>query len=484
MKKNVSPWLHELNKERPEIRLTEDLETDVAIIGAGIAGVATAFYVLKKTSFKVALFEASRLAHGATGHNAGQVVSYFERGFASLASEFGLELAAAGQKSVEGAWDLLEEMYNEASLKIPFSRFLGHVGFSSEAQVLNFLLSSYLRRKAGLPIEEMNISSEASFISTIPLKYKDVYSVLPPKEIAKILETPSDAFVAVASYEKGCLNSALFCQEIVAYLIRRYPERFMLYEHTPIRKVVLHEDHALFDAGVATGKAGRIILCTNGFENFHIFNKTGLDIDARYHYQVSGKVGYMSGYLEKANKTPIAISYLVDPRPGPENSYFYLTRRPFEYEKGLRHNLISIGGPDMDLIEYAEYSHEADYPDVMETEIDNFVRSVYDTEPNKEIDYVFTWHGLMGYTRNGVRMIGPEPQNPVLLYNLGCNGIGILPSIYGGEKIALHLGGGQVAASIFDIPVQKRKADGSVELASENAQNRDELEKAELAPSS
>jgi hypothetical protein len=58
----------------------------------------------------------------------------------------------------------------------------------------------------------------------------------------------------------------------------------------------------------------------------------------------------------------------------------------------------------------------------------------------------------MGYTKNGIRFIGPEPKNNVLLYNLGCNGVGILPSIYGGKKISRHLAGESVEKSIFDVP--------------------------------
>ena len=59
---------------------------------------------------------------------------------------------------------------------------------------------------------------------------------------------------------------------------------------------------------------------------------------------------------------------------------------------------------------------------------------------------------------NGVRMVGPEPKNPVLLYNLGCNGIGILPSIYGASKIARHIKGENVEPSIFDIPETAQNA--------------------------
>ena len=58
------------------------------------------FFALKYTHKKIVMLERYKLAHGATGHNAGQVVSYFERGFASLVDEFGIERAAQGQKAL------------------------------------------------------------------------------------------------------------------------------------------------------------------------------------------------------------------------------------------------------------------------------------------------------------------------------------------------------------------------------------------------
>jgi glycine/D-amino acid oxidase-like deaminating enzyme len=78
------------------------------------------------------------------------------------------------------------------------------------------------------------------------------------------------------------------------------------------------------------------------------------------------------------------------------------------------------------------------------------VRSVYADDPQREIDYLFTWHGLMGYTVNKLRLIGAEPKNPALLYNLGCNGVGLLPSIFGGEKISKIIDGESLPSSIFD----------------------------------
>jgi glycine/D-amino acid oxidase-like deaminating enzyme len=214
--------------------------------------------------------------------------------------------------------------------------------------------------------------------------------------------------------------------------------------------VVLKNDHALLDAGKATVCTKKVVLCTNGFENLTILNESGLDIDTRFHHDIKGTVGYMSGYLEDMNKPPIAISYFTNPDAASEDPYFYFTRRQYEYgDAGATKNLISIGGPEVSLDDKQSYSHNLLYPDSAQESIDTFIKSVYELDPNKKIDYQFTWHWLMGKTPNLIRRVGFEPKHNVLMYNLGCNGIGILPSVFGGRRIT-DLLNGATDSTIFD----------------------------------
>lgn len=452
MRAHTSPWLKQLKSMRVQLPLEQDIETDVAIVGGGIAGISSAFFALKYTSKRVVLVESGLVAHGATGHNAGQVVSYFERGFKSLVDEFGLRRAAQGQESIERAWELLEEMYTDANLDIPFARFMGHAAVSTEAQVRDHLEDNRLRQKAGLKVERIRIADDAPFLSMLEDEYGDLYEVTTREELAGLIETTAPGFVAVISYQKGCINSALLCDEVVRYLLSRYKDRFTLYEHTPISKVVLHHGFAILDACDHTITAKRVVLATNGFETITILNETGLDIDAKFHHLVEGWVGYMSAYLEKMERGPMAISYFTDSMSGPEPSYFYVTRRNYEHEGDPGYNLVSVGGPDRLLPESMRYTRTDTYPEEAIQAIDRFVRTVYQHPPEHKIEYLFTWHGLMGYTKNRVRLIGPEPKNPVLLYNLGCNGVGILPSVYGGKQLVEYLENRVVERTMFDVP--------------------------------
>lgn len=451
MRINKSPWIHQLDHDRKSVSLNKDLDTDIAIVGAGIAGVSTAFFILKNTNERVVMLDQGKLAHGATGHNAGQVVARFERPLEEIEKEFGFEKTSAALQDISSTWVLLEEMYTDANLDIVFSRTTGHMGFVTLYQVLIALKNVEIEVRSNLPMDEFLVSENAPFLKDIPRIYEKLYKVVPHREILKKMETEDTKFYAVCSDQAACINSALFCQEVVKFLLEKYPDRFSLYENTHIKKVVLKERHALLDALKHTINASRVVLCTNGFENFEILNEGGLKIDKEFHHLMSGRVGYMSGYLEKMNKLPAAIEYLDEENDQAkfEDASFYLTRRPHEYGDN-KHNLVCVGGPELTIDDRAEYLKDYDYPEEMPSKIDQFIKKEYDADPNHKIEYDFTWHGLMGYTPNRIRIIGEEPKNKVLMYNLGCNGIGILPSILGGKRIAQIIKGQDLNPSIFD----------------------------------
>ena len=44
MEEYTSPWVSQLNKELPVVKLSHDITTDVTVVGAGIAGISTAFF--------------------------------------------------------------------------------------------------------------------------------------------------------------------------------------------------------------------------------------------------------------------------------------------------------------------------------------------------------------------------------------------------------------------------------------------------------
>lgn len=442
-----SPWLAQLTQERAAFLLNGDTEVDVAVVGAGIAGVATTYQLLRHTQKKVILIDAGRIAHGATGRNAGQLVSYFERPFPEIVKAFGLEMAVAGQQAVESAWDIVDDIMSDCQMKTPLHICAGYAGLTSIDQIVERLEEQHLRAAAGIHQESILIKVDPALIMQIPEHLRTYCTQVPQSVIMKALETQDDAFIAAEIAKKGCMNSALFCEELVAHLAERYAGRFTVVEHLPVHNVVLKKDSATLLTDSHTIHCKNVVLCTNGFENFTIDNKAGEAVDASFHASISGRIGYMAAYMDEPDQVPVAISYYRSDMKG--EPYHYLTRRPYNKTADSGGSLICIGGPERHLPDSADYNPLVPFPADIEEELDRQLRYSYHDLPPRA-SRIFLWQGLMGYTPNQIRRIGFEPKNHVLLYNLGCNGVGILPSIYGGKRIMQLIEGIELPPSIFD----------------------------------
>lgn len=452
---NHSPWIAQLNRTRPVVPLEEDLLADVVIVGGGIAGVMTAYFTLRDSNRSVLLVEGDKVAHGATGHNAGQLVSYFERSFTSLVDDFGLTLASEGAHAVESAWTLLDEVVEGAKLTTPIHRFTGYAGVCLAEQLIEHLEDNRLRVEGGLSAKRIVVAVEWGGLSSIPSKYSGLYETSAHGDILTALETNTQKYIAMIAEDKGVANSALLAEEVAGYLLYTYPERFRLHEETLVSQVRLHDGRGALMANGHAISAANVVLATNGFENLTITNDDGPDINTEFHHDVQGLVGYMAGYVEEGAAPPTAISYYgksaeVRSDDPMGDDYFYLTRRPFEQEGAGAQNLICIGGPDKELPELKAYVRSDTCDEKYGDEISEFLVADYKRYPGRETPYLYCWHGLMGYTRNRVRLVGREPLNSVLHYNLGCNGVGLLPSIMGSRRIAQLLNGETLSPSIFD----------------------------------
>lgn len=72
--------------------LNEDIKTDVAIIGGGIAGILTA-YMLKQRGVDCVILEKSRICQGTTGHTIGKITAGQGLIYGKLLRRYGMEVA-------------------------------------------------------------------------------------------------------------------------------------------------------------------------------------------------------------------------------------------------------------------------------------------------------------------------------------------------------------------------------------------------------
>jgi glycine/D-amino acid oxidase-like deaminating enzyme len=445
---NRSPWTDQLVPDGPPRPLTQDTTADVAIVGAGIAGVATAFFTLRSTARRVLLIERDRVARGATGRNAGQLTTYFERPLHDIAREFGVERALEAQRLFDGSHDLLELMVAETGATVRVERFMGHMGMYSLNHLQVHLRNNLLRRQGGLHQETCVVSQDAEFLHDIAPDYAPLYSVMPQQRIRELLETTDDRYRAVLSERKGCANSAALVQQVLAHLERRYPDRFRYADHTPVQRVVVHEGRVELQTPRCVVAAEQVVMCTNAFLDHEIEDAAGRPIAVHPDQQVASRIAFMMAYVHERLRAPSAMSYILNPTVGGPTPYVYVTRRTYDRRDDVV-MLTCLGGPDY-RIDSASYAPHGPVPGDMVGVMDEQMRTFADPARPPGRPYDFHWHGVMAYSPGMIRLIGSHPRHPRLLYNLGCNGIGFLPALGAGERTARLLAGERFAPSIFD----------------------------------
>jgi len=444
---NRSPWIAQLAADSPMRPLDDDLDVDVAIVGAGIAGLATAFFVLGSTRKRVLLIERDRVARGATGRNAGQLTTYFERPLASIAEEFGESLAVEGQRAFDDAHGLLDLMARESRAAVRIDRFTGHMGMYNRNHVLVHLRNNAVRRRGGLREEACLISEDAEFLPDLPPELAALYSVVPQATIRDVLETDDDRYRAVLSDRKGSANSGLLVQQVLAYLEAQFGDRFTYRDTSPVERVVVGDGRARLHVRGRSVTAESVVLCTNGFVDHVVEDAGGGRIELHPDQRIVGTIGFMAAFFEEQPRSPAAFSYIRNTEIGGATPYVYVTRRAYERD-GVPATLTCMGGPEWPI--EPPWDPAMRFPGALLGAMDDEVRPFAQPARPAGLPYDFQWHGLMGYTDGRVRVIGAHPGHPQLLYNLGCNGVGFLPSIAGGERIARLLAGERLGPSIFD----------------------------------
>ena len=155
------------------------------------------------------------------------------------------------------------------------------------------------------------VSEDAEFLDEIPAEFAALYTVVPQARIRELLETDDDRYRAVLSDRKGCANSGMLCQQVLAYLERRYPDRLRFVDQTQVERVVVAPDGVDVHAGGHTVRASHVVLCTNGFTDHVVEDEAGAAARApSREQQVVGTFGFMAAFVEEQPRTPAAMSYI------------------------------------------------------------------------------------------------------------------------------------------------------------------------------
>jgi len=98
-----SVYASSTNVHSPWPQLTDNIQCDVCIVGAGFTGLSSALY-LTEAGYDVVVLESARVGWGASGRNGGQVVNSYSRDIDAIEERYGRQTAdMLGSMMFEGA---------------------------------------------------------------------------------------------------------------------------------------------------------------------------------------------------------------------------------------------------------------------------------------------------------------------------------------------------------------------------------------------
>jgi glycine/D-amino acid oxidase-like deaminating enzyme len=141
--------------------LNIDLEVDVAVIGAGITGLTSA-YLLKQSGLTVAVLEKSTIGGGTTGRTTGKVTSQHNLIYSELNSHLGKSYARLYGEANQAALEQVNSIVVKEQINCNWHREDNYVYTTKAGQVETLKKEAKIATELGLP---------ASFEATSPLPF-------------------------------------------------------------------------------------------------------------------------------------------------------------------------------------------------------------------------------------------------------------------------------------------------------------------------
>ncbi|MGW5699202.1 NAD(P)/FAD-dependent oxidoreductase, partial [Streptomyces asiaticus] len=145
-----SYWMDTAPPGTPHPALAEDLEVDVAVIGAGVAGLSTA-WELTRAGHRVAVLEADRIAAGVTGHTTAKLTALHSLIYDRLRRTRGPEGARMYARSQSEAVERAAAIAAELGIDCDLERVPAFTYTEDPARADTMRAEAEAAREAGLP---------------------------------------------------------------------------------------------------------------------------------------------------------------------------------------------------------------------------------------------------------------------------------------------------------------------------------------------
>lgn len=226
--KENSYWL----QHNPGLRfptLSDNFETDVIIVGGGIAGLTTAYF-LKRAGLKVAVIEKDKIGAGVSGHTTGKITSQHNLIYNKLRSRLGEETARLYGSANQSALEEISRIIKKEKINCDFKNEDSYVYTTDAKKIVNFKKEAEVAASLGLP---------ASFETTTDL--------------------PFDVKGAVKFSGQATFNIQKYLQSLATYINK---DRSCVFEHSRALKIKEGKP-SYVKTSKATVQAKQVVVATN-----------------------------------------------------------------------------------------------------------------------------------------------------------------------------------------------------------------------------
>lgn len=366
-----SVWIDTEYPVRPSLQ--ENITADVVIIGGGISGVSTAI-ALTDQKYSVVLLERDRLASGASGRNAGFLISgtveYYHRAIDFI-----------GHHAAKRFWELSEE--NHTVLAAWISEFEIQCDYQQRGSLVlaNSPEEYEEQKKAVAALETDHFFAE----------------LIQPSQITE-WGLPKDRYCGgFYSPADGAVNPVQLTQGLgrVAEL-----NRIRIYEQSPVVNISeTREGTVRIQTPDGVVESQVAILATNAYTPL-------------LHNILEGKVIPVRGQMLATEPTDRLVDVPCYANFG------------FDYFRQLPNGRLIIGG-SRDVNPDAEVGYKEDPTEAVQQELERYLHSIIGSGKLPAITH--RWAGIMGFARDGLPILGriPSRQNVYVVAGFTGHGMGI-----------------------------------------------------------
>ena len=227
--KNQSLWVENINT-KVNNSLNENLEVDVLIVGGGLTGISTAFY-LKDSELNIALIDQDRVGFGVSSRTTGKLTYLQELIYSKLQSNFNYDISKKYLDSQKYAIKLVLNNIEKYSIDCDLMKNVSYTFTNNEKEISNFKKEEQFFKRA-----KIKYSSEKNLPNNFPCKYAikvdDTYVFHPVKYILKL--------------KNICIEN-----------------KIKIYENTKATKLTKEDSYYICYTDKYKIKAKKVIICTH-----------------------------------------------------------------------------------------------------------------------------------------------------------------------------------------------------------------------------